>query len=274
MKKVDLHIHTDHSDGKWSVESVIQKAVEIDLSAISITDHDCMSGIPEAERLIARYPLELVPGVELSTKLLGKRIHLLAYYVSYKSARVRQVLDKLKFERLRRAKKIIDSLRELGLDITYQDIDKLKSESIGRPHIANYLIKKGVVRSKSDAFKKFLGEGCPACHEKFVYPPEQLIELVHNEGGVIGLAHPGTVHNDNIVREVVNMGLDSIEIIYPSHSKDDILKYKGLAKEYDLVCTGGSDFHGDDQKYAFLGSLNVDYEVVEQLKEAREKYLQ
>lgn len=276
MKKADLHIHTTASDGMLSPSEVVDWAVKKRLSAIAITDHDSTLGIEEAIKRSKAYDSILViPGIELSSDFEGEEVHILGYFIDYNNDELIKLTKDLRESRLIRGEKMVEKLRENGINISIEEVRELTDEDfIGRPHIARVLLSKGYVEGIGEAFDKYIGKDKPAYVNRFKPSLKGAIDLIHNAGGVAVLAHPGIIKKDLIIEKAIAMGIDGIETFHSKHDYEIINKLQDMAKEYSLICTGGSDCHGhfvEDE--ILLGEHVVDYQAVEALRElSKQKY--
>ncbi len=269
MKVVDLHTHTIFSDGNLTPQEVVKLAKLNGISAISITDHDEIAGISEATKIGKKLGIDIIPGVELSAKRENKSIHLLGYFIDIHNQTLLNFLQEMKQARLVRAEKIVLKFKEYNIHITLDDIKEHSGlGGIGRPHIAETLVDKGLVKDFREVFSKYLGDGKPCYVSKSNMPTRSTIELILNTGGIPVLAHPGLLNRDEWIPDFVNEGLLGIETWYPSHSKAQIKKYLKIAEEYKLIPTGGSDSHGTRPGYTQIGDFTVPYKVLERLKES------
>lgn len=242
--KIDLHMHTDHSDGAYSPIELVNRAKEAGLSTISITDHDSVNGINEAIIYGKEIGVEVITGVEISTDLEDKEIHLLAYFVDIENEELRKYLLFFRDERFHRAKRIVQKLRKLGLHITLDDVlAQAKNSSIGRPHVAYALVDLGIISNYYEAFDKYIGDNGPAYERKIHVSPQSALKLISDAGGLSIIAHPGYM-KESILINLIKAGVDGIEVIHPSHNENQIKFYKGIVNQYCLLATGGSDFHG------------------------------
>lgn len=242
--KADLHSHTYYSDGVLSPAALVKKAKDNGIDILSITDHDSVNGVVEAIDFGKKVGVEVIPGVEISTDVEDKEIHLLGYFIDIYNGNLKNYLDFFKSERLFRAKRIIEKLNYLGIKISIDDvIKKAQNSSIGRPHIANALIELGYVKSFYEAFDKYLRDNGPAYEKKNHLSAVSAIKLIGDAGGLTILAHPGNL-NDSILTSLIKSGIDGIEIVHPSHSENQMRFYKGVVNSYFLLQTGGSDYHG------------------------------
>jgi len=256
---VDLHTHSTASDGSYSPEELVKLAKEAGLLAIALTDHDTVDGLPLAKKTAQDIGINFVCGVEISVKFEGKgHFHLLGYFKSPEVPELSGVLKKLHEARAKRNERMIEKLNELGVDISMEELREVAKGEIGRPHIAKLLVAKGVVKSFEEAFDKYLKKGAPAYVPKALLTPEEAISLVLKAGGVPVLAHPVTLKLDyyslkEYIKRLKDLGLKGIEAYYTEHTEDltqELLKY---AKEFDLIVTGGSDFHGENKPDIKLG---------------------
>ncbi len=276
QERCDLHTHTYASDGMQAPKVNVQLAKERGLSALSITDHDTVAGMEEAMAAGEQYGIVVVPGVEISTRAGGKDIHVLGYYVDYKDVQFRLRLGKLRETRQLRNGKIIVKLQELGVDITLDEVVKglgrplLADESIGRPHIADVLVDKGYASDMRDAFDRYLAEGARAFISETRISPGDACRWIREAGGAPVIAHPGLYKDDALVRDIIERANPTgIEVYHSDHGQEEESRYLAMAEEYDLIATGGSDFHGARQGVVFhgdLGSVTVPIDVLEQLK--------
>lgn len=243
-KKIDLHLHTLYSDGVYSPIAVVDKAKEAGLDIISITDHDNLTGIEEAARYGKKIGIEVIPGIEISTDIEDKEIHLLGYFLDLNNDELQKSLIFFREERFFRAKRIIKKLNQMGINLSLESVMEIaKGSAIGRPHIALALMKEGYVGNFYEAFAKFIGNDAPAFEKKIHISPESAVKLINDAGGLTFLAHPANI-KEALLYQIIKSGIDGIEVVHPSHSPQQIKNYKGIANEYYLLESGGSDFHG------------------------------
>jgi len=271
---IDLHTHSTASDGTDRPAAIADRAAELGLAAVALTDHDTTAGLAECADACARRGVEFVRGIEISCrrgKPLGS-MHMLGYFIDETSPALAEVSEHLADARSRRAPEIVDRLNELGVDITMEEVAAATPGTmIGRPHIAAVLVDKGYARTIADAFVRYLGSGAPAYVRKDNLPTDRAIEAIHQAGGLAVLAHPLQLRCEDddelelTVRRLVEQGLDGLEAYHSDHSGSDARKYRRLADRFDLAVTGGSDYHGSRKDIA-LGSQRVGYERLEQLK--------
>lgn len=241
---IDLHIHTNFSDGALSIKETLLAAKQRKLNIISITDHDNINAIKTAQRLGKKLDIEVIPGLEISTDVEDKEVHLLGYFIDIENEELKKYLNFFREERYYRAKRMIAKLNKLKIDISIDDvISEAKNSSIGRPHIANALIKANYVKDYYEAFQKYLRDFGPAYERKIHISAQSAIKLISDAGGLSFIAHPGHL-KESILMELINSGIDGIEVIHPSHSEYQIKFYRGIVNQYCLLESGGSDFHG------------------------------
>lgn len=269
-KSADLHIHTYYSDGTMSPEEVVADALHCGIHCIAITDHDSVDGISPAIEAARGHDLEVLPGIELSTEINGKDVHMLGYLFNWQDASLIEQLQKMQKTRAERMKKMIQKLEALGIhDISFEEISgSAKAKALGRPHLAAALVEKKVVGNMKAAFAQFLAEGAPAYVPKFKQTPQEAISLVKGLGGIVVLAHPMLSNVDELIPGFVQAGLGGLEAHYPNCSENVTRFYEGLAWKHHLVITGGSDAHGAAKKHTFIGKVRIPYDLVEKLKQA------
>ena len=276
---IDLHIHTSASDGTYSPKAIVGLAHKQKLKAIAITDHDTIEGNAEAAREGKKIGLEVIPGVEISVEWDNSSIHILGYYIDRTEKGLSSELNNLIRYREERNPKIIEKLNSLGIDISYDEVKIAAGEgTIGRPHFARILIEKRYVKNDNEAFKKYLQRGAPAYVDKKRLSPEEGIQLIKEAGGIAVLAHPfmidsiGENEMEELILKLKQMGIGGIEVLYPTHTVQQTLQLKTIAEKYNLLITGGSDFHGKQKPNIHLGTgfgkLRVPYELVIRMKKA------
>jgi len=279
MDWVDLHLHTTASDGVLSPSEIVRYAKGKGLKAIAITDHDTIDGNVEALDEGAKSGLEVISGVEISAQFDLGSMHILGFFIDIGNTALKERLSLLQETRAPRNPKMVEKLRELGVELSYDEILHASGGGqVGRPHFAQVLLKKGYVNTVQEAFDRYLGKGAPAYVNKFRFDPKEAMELIREAGGIPVLAHPFTLHIpfphqlDALLGELVRFGLMGIEASYPEHTKDQISLYKGLAQKHDLLVTGGSDYHGIEANKVEIGirsrGMKLSYSMVEAMKEA------
>ena len=275
IKTADLHIHTICSDGTQTPEDVVKEARQKGLKCIAITDHDTVEGIGPAIEAGKRCDVEVIAGVELSTRIGKKDIHILGYLFDYENKEFLAMLNKIQYARIERMKAMIDKLKGIGIgNIEFQDVEEFAGKSsLGRPHLAHFLIKRGWAKDYREVFDKYLAEGKPVCVDKLYISPKEGIDLINSAGGVAVLAHPRVSKVDEHILSFVKYGLGGIEVYYPYTPEAIIRFYEKIVKKHNLVATGGSDAHGKNKEHTYIGRAYIPYDHVEQLKRLCEKRL-
>jgi predicted metal-dependent phosphoesterase TrpH len=266
--RVDLHTHSDFSDGEHSPEEIALLARKAGVRAAALTDHDCLDGLPAFLRAASGF--EPVPGVEISARKNGADVHILGFFVSPHDERLRSRLDDLARARERRARAMVARIRDLGLDLTVGRVSEIAGRgTVGRPHIATALVRRGAASSIDDAFRRYLRPGTPGYVPKPGPSPETAITWIHEAGGVAVLAHPGLLRRSSWIGEMARSGLDGLEVWHPRHTASHRHALLELARDLDLVPSGGSDYHGAGVGDARVGQEPVPEDVVERLRKRR-----
>jgi predicted metal-dependent phosphoesterase TrpH len=258
---VDLHVHTSYSDGSFTPAEVVRRAVNLGLSAIAITDHDGVDGNAEAFAEGAQNGLEVITGVEI---------------IDPTEERLATTLEEVREYRRVRNPKVLEKLAELGMPIALEEVAaKAKGRTVGRPHIAEVMVEKGYVSDFQEAFEKYLAHNKPAYVHRRRVTAEEGINLIHGAGGLAFLAHPGVYAlpariMENMIYKLTRAGLDGVEVYYSDHLPTDTAFLNRIVEEYDLLATGGTDFHGDAKPGIEVGvgrgDLKVPYELVARMK--------
>ncbi|SDG89658.1 PHP domain-containing protein [Desulfosporosinus hippei] len=267
LYEVDLHCHTTASDGLLTPRELVRMAAEIGLKGIGITDHDTIQGWREAEEAGVQYKIEVLQGVELNTDWKGQEVHILGYALD-NTPKLNKQLKSLREARELRMQDILKCLATLHIELHDEEVRKLsQGDSIGRPHIAQALVERGIVRDTRDAFERYLGRGAPAYVPRYKISTEEGIQLVREAQGVAVLAHPGMQGLDNEIAVWAKMGLQGLEVRHSEHSEEDVRRYMAIAQQYELIMTGGSDFHGEKRKPGVeLGEWGVPLTVLRQIQ--------
>lgn len=270
-KFADLHLHTTYSDGTDSPARVIERAKEAALACISITDHDTVEGVLPTQALGLENGIEVISGIELSTVTSNREIHLLGYLFDCDYPPLKTYLTSVKQRRIERIGEMVHKLNTLGLRNIHLDevLQESSGASVGRPHLASVMIKKGLVNGFQQAFDRYLADDAPAFVQGFKLETNDAIRLIREANGVAVLAHPMVTLVDEMILSMKEAGLGGIEVFYPNVSENITSFYSNIAKKYNLIATGGSDAHGDRVRHTQVGKIKVGYEVVEQLKQAR-----
>lgn len=264
MQYVDLHCHSTASDGTFAPAAVVALAVRSGLTALALTDHDTVAGVPEAAEAARKSGIDFLPGIEISCDVpKPATMHLLGYGVDPHSPILLDMTRRLIEGRNDRNPKIIQRLNELGVKISMEELAaEANGGVIGRPHIAAILLRKGYVSSMKNAFDKYLAPGGAAYFDKERISPKQAIDMVRQSGGLPVLAHPSQLRTENdaqldrTIKDLADLGLAGVEVIHSDNSEAMVAKYTALADKYGLLKTGGSDFHGSNKKDISLGAAN------------------
>jgi predicted metal-dependent phosphoesterase TrpH len=278
MSRIDLHTHTNFSDGSFSPTALVKLAHQKGLNILAITDHDTTEGLTEAMEAVQGLPLELIPGIELSTEFQGRETHILGYFIDLSDSQFQTRLERLRATRLDRIHQILDRLNTLNMEISLAEVEQIAgSGTIGRPHIAQLLIEKGYVKGMKEAFDRFLGVRGTAYVRRAVPEAAEIITWITDAGGIPILAHPyweGLNADETVVscRKLVEQGLRGLEVFYGAFSARQISLNLQLTRQFDLLVTGGSDFHGSFKPEISIGkgrgSLNVPSNLMDHLREA------
>ncbi len=269
MSKVDLHIHSSVSDGRFSPADIVHKAAELGLTVIAIADHDAVDGIAPALIAAQAFPgLKVISCVEISTDVPNGEAHVLGYFIDYTDHKLEATLSRFRHSREQRAQRMITKLETLGVHIEWQRVQDIAgSGSIGRPHIAQAMLEKGYIASLKEAFIRYIGHGTPAYVEREKMTPAEAVELVLRANGLPVLAHPLTTDDlEMMVIELKAAGLVGLEAYYNDYTADEINELLSLANKYNLIATGGSDYHGLDTGIeTMIGGADVPMECATRL---------
>jgi len=269
MSRMDLHVHSTASDGRFSPEELVGKAAELKLAFIALADHDSVNGIVPALEAAKAFPwLKVIPCVEISTDTPKGEVHVLGYFIDYTDQELRAALERFRHSRRQRAQGMIAKLAKLGIYIKWQRVQEIAGgDSIGRPHIAQAMLEKGYITSLREAFAKYIGHGGPAYVEREKMTPVEAVELLVRANGLPVLAHPLTIDNpEAMVIELKAAGLVGIEAYCYDYTADESNSLVSLADKYNLIVSGGSDYHGlDAGGEAMLGGVDVPMEAAERL---------
>jgi predicted metal-dependent phosphoesterase TrpH len=258
--KADLHLHTTASDGRLEPKDIVSLAVKVGLDVIAITDHDTIDGIAPALAAAEAFPsLMVIPGVEINTDVPHGEVHILGYFIDYTDQKLAAALQRLRDSREGRAQRMVAKLGKLGMDIELQRVLELaQGGSVGRPHVAQALLEKDYVSSEKEAFDKYIGRNGPAYVERYKLLPVEAVELVVDARGLPVLAHPADIGDlKELVPKLKAAGLIGIEVYYRDYSSEVIAGLLRVAEQYDLVPTGGTDYHafGDGLEVMIGGAL-------------------
>ena len=272
---IDLHSHTNESDGTCSPAELIEEAQRAGVDVLGITDHDTFRGFDQAAPLARRAGIDLICGIELSTKLQGQSVHLLGYFLGDNGlADFRTWILELQASRRERNVRLAARLRELGFDITVEEAEARGHGMTGRPHFAQLMVEKGYVSSLREAFDEYLDESARGYVHRTEPQFAEGVARIRQAGGIASLAHPVRVRADipALVPEVCEAGMNAIEAYHSDHTRRDTECYLELARRYDLLVTGGSDFHGEVKPGVRLGTgydgnLRIPADLIDQLKQ-------
>jgi len=264
---VDLHLHSTASDGGSSPAEVLDAAAVAGLAAVALTDHDTVSGIEEARVRAAELGIELCPGVEMTAYVGRAELHIIGLFIDCTESGVVDLLGELAREREARSGIIASRLRDIGIEITADEINALAAGVPGRMHVARALVERGYVSDIREAFKRYIGDNGPGYVEKRRLTPGEVIGAIREAGGISSLAHPGLSNRDELIPELARSGLDAIETYYSHHTSRQTKHYRRLAAKNGLLETGGSDYHGVFKALARIGEPHVPYELYERLRE-------
>ncbi len=266
--KADLHMHTIHSDGTLSTRQLMERAKHAGLTTIAITDHDNTSAISEAVALQEVVGIDVIAGVELSATLNDQDVHVLGYFFDHTLKELQEYLSLYRQERVKRAERIVEKLNEINIPLKLESVfEQAGTGSVGRPHIANALLEEGLTGTYHEAFFKYIGYGKPAYEKKYQVTPREAIKLIASAGGLSFIAHPANAIEEKVLVELIKEGVDGIEVIHPSHSPERVAYYRGIANEYFLLASGGSDFHGGRKNdVEMLGKYYITEEEVDVMR--------
>ena len=271
MKYIDLHVHSNVSDGTYTPKELVNYALEKHLAAFALTDHDTVAGIEEAKEAAKNKDILLIPGIEVSAEYRGRDIHLLGYGLSYQKKEFQEKLEQFQKSREKRNEELLKKLEENGIFITMQEMKEEYGNAIlTRAHFAKMMKKKGYLENYKEALQKYIGQGCPCYVPKKTITPEEATELIRLANGKIVLAHPLLYHLElreleELVQYLKELGLEGIEAIYSLNTQIDDYHMKEMAKKYGLFITGGSDFHGSTKPDIDLGCGKGNLKIPEEL---------
>lgn len=280
---IDLHLHTTASDGSCTPAEVVHLAKEAGVIAIGITDHDTMNGVTEAVAMGKAIGIEVLPGIELSTDYCGQDTHVLGYgnTLSVKGTPLENAIHWMQQERRRRNERIIEYMRRDGISVTMEELmEQYPGATIGKPHFAQLLISRGLASDVEDAFSRYLHAGKRYYVPRSYLPMERAVEAIRASGGLAVLAHPLQYRYDrrklhDMVKYASNVGVQGLEVYYTGYDEEQRAELIRLAKKFDLVITGGSDFHGTNKPGISVGrgdgTLVVPARLLEALKKRMEE---
>jgi 3',5'-nucleoside bisphosphate phosphatase len=288
---IDLHTHSTASDGIYSPTELLQRAKDVGLRVLALTDHDNTGGLQEAAQAAAKLDIDFIPGIEINTDMAGGEVHVLGYFPQYVGAQFiapawgaptfpleyerpafQAVLKVLRDARERRGQRMVELLNEEGIAIAWERVREIAQGSVGRPHVAKALLEAGYVQTIGEAFDTYIGKGCYAYVPRYRLTPEDAVHLINSANGLPVIAHPielpGLDELRNWLPGLCEAGMVGLETYYGPYTAAEEQALRALADEYHLIPTGGTDFHGPGIHPTPLGGRSVPYEAVERLKDA------
>jgi len=282
MSRADLHTHTTASDGRHRPAEVVRMAQETGLAGIAITDHDTTAGIEEAMEAGELYGVRVLAGVEISTQAEDREIHVLGYGYDIGNRLFQERLATLREARDRRNERMIERLNELGVAVTLDEVREAaaasqeKGGTVGRPHMAEVLVRKGYARDFRDAFERYLKRGAAAYIQVKRIHPAEAVRWIHEAGGAAVIAHPGLYGRDRLMLELLENGADGLEAFHSDHDDAQERHFLAMAESMGKLVTGGSDFHGiksgSKLYHGPIGNRTVDVSVIDRLLAARPRW--
>src|SRR5712691_12402372 len=267
---IDLHTHSTASDGIYSPTALLQRAKDVGLRVLALTDHDNTGGLDEAALAARTLEIDFIPGIELNTDISGGEVHVLGYFIEYSRPAFQAVLTVLRDARERRGQRMVELLNEEGITISWERVREIAQGAVGRPHVAQALLEAGYVQTIGEAFDKYIGTHCYAYVPRYRLLPEDAVRLIASANGLPVMAHPvelpGIDELCNWLPGLCEAGMVGLETYYGLYTPEHERELRRLADEYGLVPTGGSDFHGPGIHPTPLGGRYVPYEAVERLK--------
>lgn len=280
MDTIDLHVHSSCSDGTLSPTELTAYALKKGLRAFALTDHDTVDGLAKAIEAASGTSLEVVPGIEFSTRYQDREIHIVGLDFDYTSREFTEALRRFQDSRSERNKKMIRKMQEDGIDISCHQMREAFGEAVWtRAHFARYLMEHGYVSEMREAFSRFIGEGCPYYTPREKVSPAQAVHLIRRCGGIPVLAHPMLYRLSEselsaLLRELKKAGLIGIEAIYSTHTASEENLVRLLARQHNILISGGSDFHGANKPSIDLGTgrgnLSIPYHILTNLRNRRD----
>lgn len=276
--KVDLHAHTTASDGTYAPRALVETAIRRGLRVLCITDHDSTEGIGEGLATARGSQLELWPGIEVSTDVPGSEVHILGYLLDYRDPVLQGTLGKLRESRVERARRMVEKLAGLGLPIAWQRVQEIAGGgALGRPHVAQAMLERGYVSGVTEAFNRYIGRNGPAYVERYRLTPEEAVQLIRAAKGLASLAHPVIMGStadtseqldlEALLPRLVRAGLAGIEAYYTGYSPEIVQRLLQVASRWNLVATGGSDFHGRGTLTIGVGEVAVPEQVIDEVRQ-------
>lgn len=268
---VDLHVHTSFSDGTFIPAEAVAYALEHGLSAIAVTDHDCIDGIAPAIAAAENTALRIVPGIELSAEIDNFEIHIIGLFIEWTLPWFKQRLEEIRKARFVRMQQMIEKLNRLKVDIAMDDVMALGNVdgALGRLHLARALQAKGAVSTVKEAFDRFIGRNKPCYVKRLIISPQEALQMIREVRGVSILAHPGIMGHDEIIPQLIRQGLMGIEVMHIEHPERSVRYYRDMAKQLNLLSSGGSDCHGGGKGIPLMGLVKVPEHYLEKIWERK-----
>ncbi len=267
---IDLHTHSTASDGIYSPTELLQRAKDIGLRVLALTDHDSTGGLEEAAQVAGKLDIDLIPGIEINTDVSGGEVHVLGYFPEYTRTAFQATLKVLRDARERRGQRMVELLNEQGINVSWERVRQIAQGAVGRPHVAKALLEAGYVQTIGEAFDKYIGTGCFAYVPRYRLTPDDAVRLIASANGLPVIAHPydlpGIAELRNWLPDLCEAGMVGLETYYGPYTPEIEQELLALANEYHLIPTGGTDFHGPGIHPTPLGGRHVPYEAVERLK--------
>ena len=273
MPGIDLHTHSNRSDGTFEPARTVRLAAERDLQVIALTDHDTTEGLEEAIAAGAEAGVDVVPGVEFSAEYQATSIHVLCYYMDVGNTELQAELTRLRDDRFRRGEMMVEKLQALGFDVSFERVREIAGGgNIIRPHVAQAMVEAGIVETEGEAFDRYIADGKPAHVGKHALDPVDAVGLIRQAGGICVLAHPGmwgdqTEVPEELIERMAAAGMQGLEVDHTDHDEEQRARYRAMAERLDLVPTGGSDCHGDRYDPIRLGTSLCDPDAYAALRE-------
>jgi predicted metal-dependent phosphoesterase TrpH len=267
---IDLHTHSTASDGIYSPTELLHRAKDIGLRVLALTDHDTTDGVDEAAQAARTLDIDFIPGIEINTDVSGGEVHVLGYFVEYERPAFQAIIKVLRDARERRGQRMVELLNERGVNVSWDRVREIAQGAVGRPHVAKALLEVGYVQTIGEAFDKYIGTTCFAYVPRYRLTPEDAVGLIASANGLPVMAHPidlpGLDELRNWLPGLREAGMVGLETYYGPYTPENERALRALADEYDLIPTGGTDFHGPGIHPTPLGGRHVPYEAVERLK--------
>lgn len=272
--KADLHLHTVYSDGTETPARVVELAQAAGLRAMAITDHDILDGIPEALAAAQARGIELIPGIEMSASSASREVHVLGLFLDLQCRPLQRLLAEQRQRRIGRIHEMVGRLQQLGLHLEADEVFAVAGPqgSVGRPHVAQALVKRGYVATEKEAFDRYIRNDGPAFVPGSSLDPRLVIDMIHQGSGIPVLAHPVYLKDDSLIKQFARDGLIGLEVYHSSHTPEVVKRYERIADELGLLKTGGSDYHGRGKEGAEIGAATIPYLLVERLKQWRHEH--